>query len=350
MIANVPSPLLSRRTLLAGALFAPSRFHHAEQILDKAVSSGQLHAAVLRVEQRGEIFEKAFGKASPSSPFLIASITKPMTATAVMILADRGLVRYEDPASKYLDRFTAGDRAKITIRHLLTHTSGLPDMLPDNVALRQRQAPLADFAKGALSTPLLFLPGTRTSYQSMGILLAAEIVERVSGQPLRAFLSKEIFGPLHMSGTALGLGKYRLSDAVRIQVEHADPPGGTPETAGWDWNSQWWRDLGAPWGGAHSTAADIAKFLGAFAHPAGVPVTKETAQRMIANQNAGLDKPYGIGWSVSPSPFGHGGSTGTSCWADVAKDARFVLLTSLPSRTSQKAIIDPVSKAVRAGL
>jgi beta-lactamase class C len=350
MIASVPTLLLSRRALFAGALFAPSRFQPAEQILDNAVASGKLHAAVLRVEQRGEVFERAFGKAKPDSPFLIASITKPMTATAVMILADRGLLRYEDPASKYLDNFTIGDRSKITIRHLLTHTSGLPDMLPGNIALRQRQAPMAEFVNGALTTPLLFAPGARTSYQSMGILLAAEIVERITRKPLRQFLQAEVFQPLKMTHTALGLGKYKLADAVKIQVEHADPPGGTPETANWDWNSPWWRDLGAPWGGAHSTAGDIARLLNAFLHPAGAPVKQETAQRMIANQNVGLDKPYGIGWSVSPSPFGHGGSTGTSCWADTAKDATFVLLTSLPSKASQKPIIDPVSKAIRAAL
>lgn len=350
MIPNVDTPLLSRRALFAGALLAPGRFHVAEGILDQAVASGKLHAAVLRVEQRGQVFERAFGKAKPDSPFLIASITKPMTATAVMLLADRGLLRYEDPASKYLDNFTAGDRAKITIRHLLTHTSGLPDMLPDNIALRQRQAPMKDFVKGALTVPLLFPPGTRTSYQSMGILLAAEIAERITRKPLRQFLQTELFGPLKMTRSALGLGKFKLADTVQSQTEFADPPGGTPATAGWDWNSPWWRDFGAPWGGAHSTAADISRFLTAFLHPTGVPVKKETAARMITNQNEGLDKPYGIGWSVTPAPFGHGGSTGTSCWADPAKDATFVLLTSLPAKVSQKPIIDPVAKSVRAVL
>jgi len=342
----VTTPLLSRRGLLAAALFAPGRFRAAEMVLEKAVASGQLHAAVLRVDQKGEIFERAFGSAKPDSSFLIASITKPMTATAVMILADRGMLNYEDPASKYLPGFNTGDRAKITIRHLLTHTSGLPDMLPDNIALRQRQAPMKDFVNGALATPLLFAPGARTSYQSMGILLAAEIVERLTRQPLRQFLKTELFQPLKMTSATLG----KTSAPVKIQVEHADPPGGTPETASWDWNSPWWRDFGAPWGGVHSNAADIAKLLQAFLHPTGVPVKKETAQRMITNQNAGLDKPYGIGWAITLGGFGHGGSTGTYCWADPARDATFVLLTSLPAKASQKPIIDPVFKAVRATL
>ncbi|HEU0119846.1 MAG TPA: serine hydrolase domain-containing protein [Bryobacteraceae bacterium] len=350
MIANVPPLLLSRRALLAASLAGTNRFRAAETILERAVASGQLHAAVLRVEHRGEVFERAYGKARPESPFLIASITKPMTATALMILADRGQLRYEDPASLYLPNFTSEERGRITIRHLLTHTSGLPDMLPDNIAMRQRRAPLADFVQGALTTPLLFVPGTKTSYQSMGILLAAEIAQRVTNKSLRDFLRAEVFRPLGMNRTALGLGSYKLPDVVPIQVEHADPPGGTPATESWDWNSPWWRDFGAPWGGAHSTAADITKLLRAFLHPTGTPVRKETALRMITNQNQGLDKPYGIGWSVTPTPFGHGGSTGTSCWADPAKDATFVLLTSLPAKASQKPIIDPVSKAVRAAV
>jgi beta-lactamase class C len=336
---------LTRRSLLA-ALLAPGRFRAAEAILEKAVASGQLRAAVLRVEQNGQPFERAFGLAKPDSPFLIASITKPMTATAAMILADRGLLKLEDPVAKFFPTFTPGGRDKITLRHCLTHTSGLPDMLPDNNALRQRHAPLSDFVNGALTTPLLFTPGARTSYQSMGILLAAAIIEKIARQPLPQFLKAELFQPLRMTATNLG----NNPNGVKIQVEHADPPGGTPETASWDWNSPYWRGLAAPWGGAHSTAADITKLLHAFLHPTGTPVKKETARRMTTNQNTGLDKPYGIGWAIVPPGFGHGGSTGTSCWADPAKDATFVLLTSLPAKVSQKPIIDPVANAIRAAL
>lgn len=346
----MPTPPLSRRTLLASAFLASPRYAAAEEVLHRAVASGELRAAVLRVESKGGVFEQAYGKARIDSPFLIASITKPMTATAVMRLVDQGKIGFEDPAAKYLTGFRGDGREAITIRHLLTHTSGLPDMLPENLELRKRQAPLEAFTAGALKTPLLFKPGTRTSYQSMGILLAAVIAEKVTGTPLRKYLASEIYGRLGMDRTALGLGRYKLAETVPNQVEHADPPGGTPDTAGWDWNSQWWRDLGAPWGGAHSTAGDIAKLLRYFLRPGKGPLTPETAMRMTQNQNHGLDKPYGIGWSVSPRPFGHGGSTGTSCWADADKDAVFVLLTSLPSRVSQKKVIEPVTRAVRAAL
>lgn len=273
-----------------------------------------------------------------------------MTATAAMLLVDRGQLSLDHLVSRYLPDFQGEGRERMTLRHLLTHTSGLPDMLPDNVALRQRNAPLRDYVAGAIRTPLLFAPGTRTSYQSMGILLAAAIVEQISGQPLRQFLEAEVFRPFQMSRTALGLGKFTLRDVVANQVQDADPPGGLPETAHWDWNSAYWRNLGAPWGGAHATAADIARFLGGFLHPTGRPLRVETARAMTVDHNRGLDKPYGIGWAITPGGFGHGGSTGTLCWADVARNATFVLLTSQPARVSQKTILDPVAAAVRAAL
>ena len=159
---------------------------------------------------------------------------------------------------KHIPEFQGGDKDKITIRHLLTHTTGLPDMLPENDELRKRHAPLKDFVAGTCKTPLLFPPGTKVKYQSMGILLAAEIVERVSGKPLPEFLKAEVYGPLGMRDTSMGLGGRKIADTMQCQV---DAP------SDWDWNSEYWRNLGSPWGGAHATAADVSRFLDYFAHP-----------------------------------------------------------------------------------
>src|SRR5260221_4001896 len=89
-------------------------------------------------------------------------------------------------------------------------------MLPENTELRRKHAPLSEFVKRSYTTPLLFTPGTAFRYQSMGILLAAEIVERISGMPLREFERKEIFEPLGMRHSALGLGRMRIGDTVQI--------------------------------------------------------------------------------------------------------------------------------------
>ena len=144
-----------------------------------------------------------------------------MTASAVMLLSDRKQLSLEDPVSKFIPEFRGGEKDRIQIRHLLTHTSGLPDMLPENDALRKRHAPLKDFVAATCATPLLFSPGTSVKYQSMGVLLAAEIVERVSRRPLPDFLRDEIYRPLGMKDTSLGLGGRELAGTMQCQVEAA---------------------------------------------------------------------------------------------------------------------------------
>src|SRR5207237_10173610 len=115
------------------------------------------------------------------SNYQLASITKPVTTTALIMLVELGKVSLGDPVSTYLPEFTGGERSKVRVLDLLAHTSSLPDMLPENTKLRRAYAPLSEFVKRSMTTPLLFTPGTAFRYQSMGILLAAAIVESISG-------------------------------------------------------------------------------------------------------------------------------------------------------------------------
>jgi CubicO group peptidase (beta-lactamase class C family) len=333
--------------MAAAAALKHGRIDEACTKLIAATASGEVSAAALYVQQRGDTFARGFGKArSADEVFLLASITKPMTAAAVMKLVDRGLVSLEKPARTYLPEFQGGDRDRITVRHLLTHTSGLPDMLPENTELRKRHAPLKEFVAGACKTPLLFAPGSEVRYQSMGILLAAEIVERITRQPLRDFLRKEIFGPLGMQSASLGLGGRSIAETALSQVSGDDD---------WNWNSPYWRDLGAPWGGAHASAPDVARFLEYFLHPRDGILKAATARQMVTNQNTGLNKPWGIGFlvdgsaygkSCSAGTFGHWGSTGTVAWADPAKDLIMVLLTTKPAEQSRAGLLGPVSDVI----
>lgn len=340
---------------------SPDAMEATAHLIQAQVDAGVLESAVLHVRRGALTFQRVFGKAANADAiFLLASITKPMTTTAVMLLSDRGELQLSDRVVKFIPEFADGDRKGITIEQLLTHTSGLPDQLPENKDLRQRHAPMADFVHGAVRTPLLFPPGTQYHYQSMGLLLAAEIVERLTKTPLREFLAQEVFAPLGMTRSALGLGRFKLADTVRCQTEHAAPEagGGAPGTQDWDSNSDYWRNNGAPWGGAHSTAPDVARFLNSFLHPEGKVLREETARLMIHDHTPGMEAHRGLGFALGPhgfgktcsvKSFGHGGSTGTLAWADPETDTTCVILTSLPMSVSGSLLLSPVSDLVAAG-
>ena len=319
----------------------------AVALLSNACNTGDVRTATLLV-RRGEFrLLKNFGHVASNNPvFLIASVCKPMTAAGVMLLVDRGQLALSDPVCKYLLGFFGGGRERITVRHLLTHTSGLPDMLPENDELRRRHAPLDDIVAATCKTPLLFAPGAEVRYQSMGFLLAGRIVEVITGTRFRDFLERELFGPMAMYGTSLGLGGRMLAETEMCQVTGNED---------WNRNSQYWRDLGAPWGGVLSTADDVGKFVDSFLHPLRGVLKPATAAGMIVNQTAGLNIPWGQGWMVKPGAFstrcsartfGHFGVTGTVAWGDPETDLCCVLLTTKPADPSRIGLLGRVSDLV----
>ena len=284
-----------------------------------------------------------------------------MTVAALMTLYDQGKFRLDDPVRKFLPEFTGAARDRITVQQLLTHVSGLPDQLPENAALRKRHAPLSEFVAGAIRTPLLFEPGSRYEYSSMAILLAAEIARRISGTAFPAFVEEAVFQPLGMKHSALGLGRFPLEATMRCQAENAAPESGAgdPTAREWDWNSPYWRRLGAPWGGVHASAPDVARFLAEFLHQDGKAVRPETARLMIRNHNPDGLTPRGLGFAVgsragspgcSEATFGHSGSTGTLAWADPRTETICVVLTTLPGRAGRQhpraLVSDRVAEAV----
>jgi CubicO group peptidase (beta-lactamase class C family) len=348
---------MKRRTFLATAFAAANaspllaalreeRWDEATEVLEHATAKKQVDAAVLHVVQRQESCTRHFGTAaSANAMFLLGSISKPINISAVMSLFDLGKFQLDDRVQKFLPQFKGAGREEVTIRHLLTHVSGLPDQLPDNNKLRKRHAPLEEFVEQALRTPLAFKPGTRYQYSSMGILLATRVGEILSGMNSIALVNRNVFGPLGMKHSAQGLGRFKLEDMVSCQLEGAAPESGSgdPQAKQWDWNSPYWRKLGVPWGGTHASAPDVGRFLGEFLHLRGQIVRPETARLMIRNHNPEGFKPRGLGFAVgqaSGSPgcsdqtFGHTGSTGTLCWADPATETVCVVLTSLPSRAA----------------
>lgn len=350
--------MMQRRTFLATALAASNasplpaalaggRWDDAAGVLERATAAGQVEAAVLHVAQGDSSWTRPFGKAaSGDAMFLLGSISKPINVAALMALFDRGKFRLDDRVSRFLPEFRGDGREGVTIRHLLTHTSGLPDQVASNNELRRRHAPLPDFVAAATRAPLDFAPGARYQYSSMGILLAARIGDVVDGTDMLARVDRDVFRPLGMTRSAQGLGRFKLEDMVRCQADGAAPEsgGGDPKAREWDWNSPYWRGLGAPWGGTHASAPDLGRFLGEFLGARGRVVKPETARRMITNQNPAGLTPRGLGFAVgegagsrgcSARTFGHGGSTGTIFWADPETDAICVVLTSLPGAAAK---------------
>jgi CubicO group peptidase (beta-lactamase class C family) len=333
-------------------------------------------AAAIIVARRGKVvLHKGFGKMStaadaaavkPDSIFLLASITKPVTACALMLLVERGLVSLSEPVSRYLPEFTGEGRANVRVRDLLSHTSGLPDMLPENTALRRAHAPLSGFVAGALKTPLLYPPREDFKYQSMGILLAAEIVERVTKMKLRDFEQKEIFGPLGMRNSALGMKpEWKIEETVLVW--ESPKSAASKDGISFGANSPYWRDMGHPWGGMHSTTTDLAILLQAFLnggkHGGKRWMSPASVMAMTTNQNTHLKHPWGLGWAmahstvwtysgdlVSANTFGHAGATGTVAWADPERQLLCVVLTNRSISFDDGRLLRLVSNAVVAAV
>ena len=345
----------------------PDRLDRLYNFLEVAVNEKEIPDAALQISVGAECnAAKAFGKFQPNlanpmqqdSIFLVASITKPFTVAAVVLLAERGQLLLDDPASKYVPEFGVNGKELITIYQLMTHSSGLPDMLPENQSLRERHAPMSEFIEQICQLKLDFPAGTGLQYQSTGLAILGEIVHRVSGIPLREFLRKEFFEPLHMHDTSLGsegLPEKRLSK-VKLPPEQ--------EGSNWGWNSPYWRNFGAAWGGMFSTVADLTRFLKMFLNGGeldGVRIfSRATVNAMTTDQTSPMpgipssqkfSMRCGLGWRLSPyshwgffgdflSPgsFGHGGATGTVFWADPDREMTFVLLTTQPSIWSESLL------------
>ncbi len=280
-----------------------------------------------------------------NSIFWLASMTKPITATAIMMLQDEGKLSVDDPVSKYLpelaDLKTAdGKPAKITLRHLMTHTSGMSEATAEQYKTAHSLADVIPFYVGK---PLQFEPGSKWQYCQSGIISLGRIVEIVSGQSYPDFLQKRLFGPLGMKDTTFYLNSeqllrlaktYRVTNATLQEVPISFLNGRKPT------------DLDrypAPNGGLFSTASDYARFCRMILNQGTLDgkhyLKAESVKQMTSIQTELKpgNNAWGLGWSVvrqsqginatlSLGTYGHGGAYGTQAWVDPVKQVIYVLM------------------------
>jgi CubicO group peptidase (beta-lactamase class C family) len=339
----------------------PRRLQVAYDLLKKWTSGAgaPVPGGAILVGRKGKVVPpRFFGRQGPEGDapalrkdalFLLASVTKPVTYLGAMLLVERGQLNLSDRVTRYVPEFAAHDKEETLVGHLFTHTSGLPDMLKNNEQLRREHAPLKKFLDAASKeTVPLFKPGTRLSYQSMGTAVVAEIVQRLSKKPIAEFLDQEIFKPLGLKSTGLGSRGFPRRRLVRVQVPDYQAK------ADWDWNSDYWQRLGAPWGGLFSTPEDFAVLcqvmLGGGAW-GGVRLLSPAAVKVMTTNRLNdlpdlpepvrRTQPWGLGWRLNHTGtpgswgdllgrhvFGHTGATGTMVWMDPETQGFCLLLTS----------------------
>ncbi len=366
------SPLLSARSPKDLNL-DPRRWDRAVALASSLAEEGTVPAIAVDVVrgdgclQRPLLFGRQRiadepGSVRDDAVFLVASLTKPFVAMAVMMLVEQGRLALNERVAELIPEFDAPPKSPMIVRHLLTHTSGLPDMLPNNRALRETNAPLESFLEGTLAVTLDFPPGRGVQYQSMGFLLLAEIVARVTGLRCSEYLRTHIFEPLGMADTSLGApddwfeGEHPQTDRIAEVAVPSEQRG----QEHWNWNSRYWRQLGAPWGGLLTTPRDLAMFcrvmLARGAVGNGRLFSSATVAAATMNQLEPLRdvpeadrraRPWGFGWRMNwpahaasygdllgPRTFGHWGATGTMFWMDPDRDAAAVILSTQPFEQS----------------
>lgn len=280
----------------------------------------------------------------------LASLTKVIgTTTALMQLWAEHRVDLDAPVQKYLPEFVGPHKELVTVRHLLTHSSGMPAWRP----LYKEATSPANAIQLLYQTPLDTLPGVRMVYSDLGAMLLGKIVERVSGEPIDVYLRRHVFAPLGMTSTMFNPPARLLP---RIAPTERDPwRGRLVHGQVHDENAYF---LGGVSGhaGLFSSAVDLARFARMYLEGGALDGARVVTQAAIdtfthvqnaalSNRALGWETPNGTnsaGHEMSPRAFGHTGFTGTSIWIDPARDLFVILLSNRVDPTRDNPRLGPV--------
>ena len=330
-----------------------------QHFIDNDVITGAVTAVI---SPDGIIAIEAFGLAdvakkrsmSKDSMFWIASMTKPMTAMGVMMLVEEGKVKLDDPLEKFVPEFKGiqlksaqglvAPKRAVTVKDLLTHTSGIDTTTATAADTPVDTLPLAEMCVAYAKKPLVNEPGSQWTYNNNGINLLGRIIEVASGKPFADFMEERLFEPLGMIDTSFYptdeqltrlAGLYGSKDGQLVPIGY--------QLLGPTKNAK----HPIPAGGLYSTAADLAKLYRALLHRGTVGSTKIISEPSLAEMTkvqtgelktgftdgmgfgfgfAVTRKPEGVHEMLSAGTFGHGGAFGTQGWIDPHQDLFVILL------------------------
>ena len=340
MFFGCAAPWVSSRAVHADKLAA------MDQAINEAVASNRCPGGVLWLEHNGVAYHKAFGHRAlvpcrepmtEDTIFDAASLTKVMATTpAVMLLYERGEIKLDAPVRLYLPEFTGEGREQVTVRELLTHTSGLP---PDLETKSDWHGEAAAIRK-ACAEKLESRPGMAFKYSDINFILLGEIVQRVSRTPLQEFVQREIFGPLKMTDTGFLPAAEQRGRIAPTEVVDGKPWRGVVHdpTA---------RKMGGVAGhaGLFTTASDLARYARMLLNLGeldGVRILKpETVKLMTSVQTPSeMTAKRGLGWDIDTAfsgprgnifpvgSYGHTGFTGGSLWIDPGSRTFVIFLSN----------------------
>jgi CubicO group peptidase (beta-lactamase class C family) len=331
-------------------LRAQQRFGAIAPRMQEYVDKGEAAGVVTLIATKERIlYRAAVGKSDlasgrkmlPDDIFWIASMTKPVTAVAVAILADEGKLRFDDPIAKHLPEFAG---RTMTLREVLTHTSGLGEL-----EQRSPHWTLAEFTAKFAPLPLRFDPGSRWGYSTSGIDVLGRVVEVVSGMPFDAFLQKRLFDPVGMKDTSFWIAPGKEARRAQSYRWNAAASKLEETTIRYMYGTSVTDRQRAPLGGAglFSTAEGMARFYQMMLNGGVVRgqriLNADTVAEMTRKQTGALaarpGMPWGLGFCIvedpsklagnsalSPGSFGHGGAFSTQSWADPIRNRIWSLM------------------------
>ena len=334
-----------------------------QAILDHAVADSAFPGAVAVIgSHTGPIVSVTAGrqdwgseyKTTISTIWDLASLTKVVgTTSAMMQLVESGKVELDAPVQRYLPEWKGANKEKVTIRHLLTHQSGLPAF---KEYFRLNVSPDSTLAL-FLSTPLDTLPGVRMVYSDIGAILLGKVVERVSGESLDRYLERHVFGPLGMRDTHY---KPAKGDRYRMAPTEIDPWRGRKLLGEVHDENAYALGQVSGHAGLFSTGRDLEKLAEAYlnggaynrahlARPETIKLFTTVNDSTFSSRALGWDTPSGnssAGHYIERPAFGHTGFTGTSIWIAPQHDLYVILLTARVNPTRLHNKIGPVRAAV----